>query len=314
MNKIKIGISACLLGEKVRYNGGHTQDRFITDTLSEFFEYQPFCPEVAIGLGVPRETMRLVKTDQGIRSIMPKTGGDYTEQLSAYADEVIPTLDQISGYVLKSKSPSCGMERVKVYDEKGMPSDVKGVGIYAERLQEKMPDLPIEEEGRLHDPLLKENFIKRVFVYHEWQTLVADGITADALIKFHARHKMILILHHYGESKDLGRIIAGVTDDTAPEIADEYIAGVMQTLKRMATRRHHGQVLTRIVGTINKQLDEAQKRDILDMINEYTAGELPLSAPVRLIRHYLTAIDDPYIANQSYLQPYPDSLGLMKSL
>lgn len=314
MSKIKIGISACLLGEKVRYNGGHTRDRFITDQLSEYFEYQPLCPEVAIGLGVPRETIRLVKKDDQIRAVMNKTGEDYTEQLDNYAKEVIPMLNPICGYILKSKSPSCGMERVKVYDDSGKPSDAKGAGIYAKRLQEQCPSLPIEEEGRLHDPLLKENFIKRVYIYHDWQQLVANGLTAECVINFHSRHKMTLILHHYGESKDLGRMISGITAQTVAEIAPDYFSGVMQTLKRVATSRHHAQVLTRVVTSINEQLDAEQKRDILNMIDEYAAGELPLSAPIRLVRHYLKSIDEPYLAQQSYLQPYPDGLGLMKSL
>lgn len=315
MSKIQLGISSCLMGQKVRFDTGHKLDRYVTKTLNAYFEYLPFCPEMAIGLGTPRPAIRLQQqADKQIRAVMLKTDQDHTDALRKYADSVLPKLANISGYILKSKSPSCGMERVKVYDTKGMPVYETSPGIYAGRLQEALPNVPFEEEGRLNDPLLRENFIKRVFVYHDWQTLNCAGLTVNALIQFHTRHKMLLILHHYGHSKTLGRLVAGADHTNVQGIAEEYIALFMQTLQRLPSRRHHGQVLTRIVGTINQQLSHAQKHDILAMIGEYTQGQLPLSVPVRLIKHYLTGIDDAFIKQQSYLSPYPDELGLMAKL
>lgn len=316
MTKIKIGISSCLLGQEVRFDSGHKRERYITDVLSQYFDYRPYCPEVAIGLGVPRPTIRLqFDADKHIQAIMPKTGVIYTDQLAEYALKTVKNLNELSGYIFKSKSPTCGMERVKVYpaEKNKMPSQ-EGTGIYAKVLQEHLPNTPMEEEGRLNDPQLRENFIKRVFVYHEWQTLLNNDFNVKALIAFHARHKMLLILHQYGNSKELGRLVAKATAQNLDELAAEYITLFMATLKILPDRRHHGQVLTRIVTAINENLEAAQKRDILEMIDEYIAGELALSAPIRLIRHYLTQMDLPYIAQQSYLAPYPDELGLMKVL
>lgn len=316
MSKIKIGISSCLLGQEVRFDSGHKRDRYITDVLNKYFEYKPFCPEVAVGMGVPRPSIRLQKNDKGeIRALMPKTSEDYTDALTEYGLKIVPKLDELSGYIFKSKSPTCGMERVKIYPaESGKMPDHDGVGLYAKVLQEHLPNLPMEEEGRLNDPLLRENFIKRVFVFQEWQQMVADDFNVNAFIAFHARHKMTLILHQYGKSKDLGRLVAAATADNLMETAAQYFSLFMQTLRIIPQRRHHGQVLTRIVTSINEQLDDAQKQDVLSMIDEYVDGELPLSAPVRLIKHYLTKIDEPYLSQQSYLSPYPDELGLMKSL
>jgi uncharacterized protein YbgA (DUF1722 family)/uncharacterized protein YbbK (DUF523 family) len=304
-----------LLGEKVRFDGGHKQDKYLTKTLSDFFEYLPFCPEVAIGLGTPRPTLRLVKQKNGhVQAIMPTTSQNYTEDLNHYAQKVLPRINHISGYILKSKSPSCGMARVKVYDEAGNSLPSNAVGIYAQQLMTAMPHLPIEEEGRLNDPLLKENFIKRVFAYHDWQIHVAANLTYQSLVDFHTRHKLLLILHHYGHSKTLGQMLTDASNIDLKKVAEQYLGLFMQALAILPHKRHHGQVLTRIVTKINQSLEPKQKQDVLAMIQEYLAGELPLSAPVRLIKHYLTAIDNPFIQQQSYLNPYPESLGLMNAL
>lgn len=314
-NKIRIGVSACLLGEKVRFDAGHKNQKFLTETLSEFFKYQPFCPEVAIGLGVPRSSLRLIKDDEGkLNAIMPKTNENHTEALSDYADKTVQRIQSISGYVLKSKSPSCGMNRVRVYDAEGNSLPSTGVGIFAQKLMEAMPNLPIEEEGRLNDNHLRENFIKHVFVYKDWQDNVQANLTHKALVDFHTRHKLLLILHHYGNSKILGKLLVMANEKTLKETSEKYLALLTKTLRILPQKRHHGQVLTRVVVKINKELNDTQKKDILNMIDEYTAGEIPLSAPIRMVKHYLTAIDNDFLNQSSYLNPYPESLGLMNGL
>lgn len=315
MSKIQIGISSCLLGQEVRFDSGHKQDRYITDTLGTYFEYKPFCPEVAIGLGIPRPSIRLQDVAGETRALMPKTGADYTDQITEYGLSVLPKIEALSGYIFKRKSPTCGMERVKVYPaEAGKMPGQEGIGIYSQVLQDNFPNLPMEEEGRLNDTHLRENFIKRVFIYHEWQQLTAKDFTVNAFMDFHARHKLLLILHQYGYSKELGRLVSESTAENLEKQSQRYISLFMKTLKIIPQRRHHGQVLTRLVTSINSELDETQKKDVLEIIDEYIAGELPLSAPIRLVKHYLTAIDLPYVAQQSYLSPYPDELGLMKAL
>ena len=257
MSKILIGISACLLGEKVRFDGGHKNDKYLATKLSEYFEYVRFCPEVAIGLGVPRSTLRLVRHEDGrVRAIMPKTQEDYTDALDDFAQQTVNRIQSISGYILKSKSPSCGMARVKVYDEEGNAQPSDEVGIFAKRLMASLPNLPIEEEGRLNDAHLREGFVKRVYAYKDWQETVEADLTHPNLIAFHTRHKLMLILHHYGNSKTLGRIVAETTPENIAENAKQYIALFMQTLKKLPAKRHHGQVLTRIVTNINKALDD----------------------------------------------------------
>jgi len=311
--KIQMGISACLLGQQVRFDGGHQQDAYLKDILGNYFDYIPLCPEVAIGLGVPRSSLRLIGLPQP-KAIMPSTGQDHTKSLEAFAKASAEKLTGISGYIFKKKSPSCGLERVKIYSPEGLPIG-QGMGIYAQSLTECLPLLPVEEEGRLYDLRLRENFIKRVYLYSEWQQICKEGLTIQALLNFHTRHKLLLISHHYGNSQLLGKLIAHLpahaSQEKLLEVADQYIQLFMKTLKTLPDRRHHGQVLVRIVSTINRNLNPKQQEDFWKIIEEYLAGYLPLSVPVRMIRHFLSSFHDPYLELQSYLRPYPDELGLM---
>lgn len=318
--KIKVGISACLLGQEVRFDGGHQRDNYITEVLGKYFTYIPLCPEVAIGLGVPRSSLRLInfsKDDLNPQAVMPKTGKDHTAELQEFAKISAPKLNKISGYILKKKSPSCGLERVKIYNPEGMPVG-HGMGVYARELISHLPLLPMEEEGRLYDLRLRENFIKRVYLYSDWQNLCEQGLSFQALLHFHTRHKLLLIAHHYGHNKLLGKLIANLDPhiDQAGflEVANQYIQLFMQTIKKIPDRRHHGQVLERIMVRINQHLESKKKEDLLKLIQEYLSGSIPLSIPIRMIRHYLTAFDEPNLEIQSYLNPYPEDLGLMNGV
>jgi uncharacterized protein YbgA (DUF1722 family)/uncharacterized protein YbbK (DUF523 family) len=312
--RLRIGISSCLLGQEVRYDGGHKHNGYITETLGQFFEFVPFCPEVAIGLGVPRPPIRLVKRGAVVQARgVQNPDLDVTGELIGYAEQVAPKLDRMSGYILKKNSPSCGMERVKLYGARGMPVGT-GAGVYAGRLMELLPELPFEEEGRLMDPVLRENFIERVFVYHRWQQLHARRLSPRGLVEFHARHKFIVLAHDEKAYRALGRLVAGAGRGGIAELGQRYIRELMQALRKPATRARHTNVLQHITGFFKQQLDADDKRELQGLIDNYRRGQLPLVVPVTLIRHYLRRFPDTYLAEQYYLAPHPDELMLRNQI
>lgn len=312
-DKIPIAVSSCLLGQEVRYDGGHKHNGYLTQTLGRYFEYIPFCPEVAIGLGIPRPPIRLVHIGgqtraQGVKD--PQL--DVTAQLQDYAHKVVPQLAGVCGYILKRASPSCGMERVKVYSNNNIYGSDSG--IYAAALMQAMPELPIEEEGRLMDPVLRENFIERVFVYASWQALRREGLTADALVRFHTTHKFSLLAHNETNYRELGRLVADAGKADIDVLAGEYFTLLMQTLKEPATRKKHTNVLMHIMGYVKDALDSDDKQELLDVLERYRVGQVPLIVPLTLLKHHLRKHPDPYIAQQVYLNPHPEELMLRNSL
>lgn len=308
---ISIGISACLLGEEVRHDGGHKRDVFITGTLAHYFEFVPVCPEMAIGLGVPREPIRLQGKPRNIRVVGVKNPQlDVTDKLRAYGTKQAEELERVSGYILKSKSPSCGMERVRLYpDAEGAPS-AAGVGQYAAALMKARPLLPVEEEGRLHDPVLRENFIERVYTYHRWQCLIHDGLTAGRLVEFHTAHKFAILAHGPEIYRQLGRLVASAGQRALDDLAHEYIALLMQGLKKRASRRGHTNVLQHVQGYLKTKLDADDKAELGEVIDRYRRGQLPLVVPVTLLRHHFRKHPSAYIDKQIYLNPHPPELML----
>ena len=312
--RIRLGISSCLLGQEVRYDGGHKHNGYITESLGQFFEFVPFCPEVAIGLGVPRPPIRLVKDVDGTRARGIKDPTlDVTDRLAEYAAKVAPKLRGVSGYILKKGSPSCGMERVKVYGRQGV-SVSAGAGIYAGALMELLPELPFEEEGRLMDPVLRENFIERVFVYHRWQQLAGQRLTARRLVEFHTRHKFIVLAHDEKRYRELGRLVATAGRRGIAAIGQDYITLLMQALRKPATRTRHSNVLQHLFGFFKDNLDAGDKRELLALIDSYRRGHVPLVVPITLIRHYLRRFPEPYVSAQYYLAPHPDELMLRNQI
>jgi uncharacterized protein YbgA (DUF1722 family)/uncharacterized protein YbbK (DUF523 family) len=308
--RIRIGISSCLLGQKVRYDGGHKHNGYITESLGQFFDFVPYCPEVAIGLGIPRPPIRLVKGVHGPRARGVKNAElDVTDKLVAYANKVAPTLHDLSGYILKQGSPSCGMERVNVYGPHGR-SVATGPGLYAGTLMAQRPELPFEEDGRLMDPVRRENFVERVFVYHRWQQLTSPRLTAKALVEFHARHKFIVLAHDEKRYRELGRLVAVAGRRGMAELGRIYIQLLMQALKKPATRTRHANVLQHLFGFLKQHLDTADKHELLESINSYRRGRLPLVAPITLLRHHLRRFPVPYLSEQYYLAPHPGELLL----
>jgi uncharacterized protein YbgA (DUF1722 family)/uncharacterized protein YbbK (DUF523 family) len=312
MKKIPIGISSCLLGQNVRFDGGHKQDAYIIGTLGEYFDFHPFCPEMGIGLGAPRPTLHLVKIDDTIHCVGIKNSDwDVTEPLRSYAEQQKNLHADLCGYILKKGSPSCGMERVKVYSSTNQPYG-KGVGIYAEEMMRNNPLLPVEEEGRLGDPGLRENFIQRVYVLYRWKALLIDGLTANSLTRFHARHKLIIMSHE--DYRDLGQLLAGVTKANIGQVAEQYIVQLMATLKKPAGRKNHVNVLQHIQGYLKKDLSADDKAELCEVIERYRNGYIPLIVPLTLLKHHFRKTPDPYIEESYYMSPYPQELQLINQL
>jgi uncharacterized protein YbgA (DUF1722 family)/uncharacterized protein YbbK (DUF523 family) len=311
MKKIPIGISSCLLGENVRFDGGNKHNAYITGTLGEYFEFLPFCPEVAIGLGIPRPTIHLIKTDNQLRCVGVKdTTLDVTDRLRNYALAQKTAHAHLSGYIFKKDSPSCGVERVKVYTNNQPHRE--GVGIYAQQIMANNPLMPVEEEGRLGDAGLRENFIQRVYVYHRWQTLLQEGLTVQKLTHFHARHKLIIMSH--GNYQPLGQLLSTATQENLTQIADDYILQLMTILKKVVTRGQHVNVLQHIQGYLKKELGADDKAELGEIFERYRNGELPLIVPITLLKHHFRKTPDPYIEDSFYMSPYPQELNLINQL
>lgn len=312
-SRIPVGISSCLLGDEVRYNGGHKRDTYIDRTLGQYFSFRPFCPEVDIGLGVPRKPIRLVRRDGDIACVdIDDPSIDHTAALGESADHQKDWHAELCGYILKRASPSCGMERVKVY-ENGHPQ-ADGAGIYAARMMENFPEMPVEEEGRLGDPVLRENFIQRVYVMCRWKEMRAAGLTVAGLVDFHARHKLILMSHCQQTYRELGPLVASARKDNLERVANEYIATLMPALKKRATRGNHVNVMQHIQGYLKEQLDSDDKAELKEAIDRYHRGEVPLIVPITLLNHHFRRNPDPYILRSWYMQPYPAEMSLQNRI
>jgi uncharacterized protein YbgA (DUF1722 family)/uncharacterized protein YbbK (DUF523 family) len=311
MKKIPIGISSCLLGQEVRFDGGHKRDAYIVGTLSNYFEFHPFCPEVAIGLGVPRPSLHLVKINNTIRCVGIKDPElDVSDRLRDYAKQQKVSYAGLCGYILKKDSPSCGMERVKVYS--GNQPHRDGFGIYAQEMMRNNPLLPVEEEGRLGDPGLRENFIQRVYVLYRWQRLLAEGLSSPSLMRFHARHKLIIMSH--ADYREMGQLLAGLSKDNLLQVAEHYILQLMNTLKTVVSRSNHVNVLQHIQGYLKNELSADDKAELREIIERYRAGEIPLIVPLTLLKHHFRKSPDPYIEESYYMSPYPQELQLINQL
>ncbi len=309
---IRIGVSACLLGEKVRFDGGHKEDRYLTQTLGRHFEWVPVCPEVELGLGTPRETIRLERDGGEVRMIVPKSGLDLTGPMREYARARVEKLAQedLGGYVLKSNSPSCGLLRVRVYGADGVPSR-SGRGLFAEALAARFPNLPIEEEGRLCDPRLRENWIERVFAYRRLQSLWGSRWNVRSLVAFHTAHKLVLLAHSPGAYQELGRLVGRAKEVPRQELRCLYHDGFMRALGLPATRGRHANVLQHMAGYFKKQLDEESRRELSGLIRDYRMELVPLIVPLTLIKHHVRTLSVSYLAGQVYLNPHPKELALL---
>ena len=309
--KPKLGISACLLGQKVRFDGGHKRERFLTDLFGRFVEWIPICPEIEVGMGVPRESVRLVGPPSSPKMIAEKSGRDWTAAMNQYAAKRLSELagSNLSGYVFKKNSPSCGMERIRVYSSKGMP-ERQGRGLFAAAVMKQWPLLPVEEEGRLNDLKLRENFIERVFAHHRWQQATAERKSLAALVRFHTSHKYLLLAHSQAHYRQLGVLVATAKQKSLGAVYDEYGRMFMQALTAHATEKTHANVLDHMTGYFSKQLTATEREELVQLISDFRHQLIPLIAPITMIRHYTKKYRVEYLQDQVYLEPNPKELML----
>lgn len=308
---IKIGVSSCLLGNKVRYNGGHARDRYVTQTLSEYMDFVPVCPEVECGLGTPRPTMHLRGDVAHPRLVVTKTGEDHTDQMISWARERLEELDKedLCGFVFKKNSPSSGMARVKVFNEKGQPVK-KGSGIFAGMFMKRFPLIPAEEDGRLNDPRLRENFIERIFTLRRWRDTISKGRTRGNLVAFHTANKLLLRSHGEKYYRQMGQLVASGKKRPTNALYKEYETMLMNALALHTTIAKHTNVMMHMLGYFKKQLSAGEKAEMLDLIEDYRQGYLPLVVPLTLFSHYVRKYDQLYLKEQTYLYPHPVALKL----
>jgi uncharacterized protein YbgA (DUF1722 family)/uncharacterized protein YbbK (DUF523 family) len=313
----KLGISSCLLGEEVRFDGGHKHNAYVTKTLAQHFDFTPFCPEKAIGLPTPRPPIRLVAEPGAslIRAVETRDQSkEHTDKLIQYGQKISTRIEDLSGYIVKKDSPSCGMERVKVYEKEAAPANKRGTGLYTAQLIKERPELPIEEEGRLMDPGLRENFITRVFVMCRWRQLIATGLTRQSLVEFHTRHKFLILAHHEVTYRELGRHIADLGSSDLDSKADTYLKILMKGLRHLATPGKHANVLMHIMGFVKDRMDADEKVELLDLIDAHRLELVPVIVPITLLNHFLRRYPDEYVAKQYYLSPHPRELMLRNSI
>lgn len=319
MSKPVIGVSTCLLGENVRFNGGHKHSRILTEQLAQLFDFRAFCPEVAAGMGTPRPAIRLVKRPQGIRAeystAREGVEQDVTLQLRATSNHLAEGMSDLDGFVLTQKSPSCGMGGVKLYHPNGNPVS-STQGLFAAALAERYPDIPMEDSGRLIDDVLRENFVARVLVYHEWKRTVLASFSAKALLDFHTRHKFTVMSHSVQAYKQLGKILADLSGTDLATLAREYFSALMKALAIPATRKHHTNVLQHLQGYVKDFMAASERKALADAIEHYRLGHVPLVVPVTLLRCFAQTHQQQtrYLNQQSYLQPYPTELRLRNAI
>ena len=313
---LRIGVSECLTGAEVRYDGSGAASSYPSDMLSGLFEVLPYCPEMAVGMGVPRPPIRMLQRDEDIRVVdVNDPDQDFTDRLQEGARKRVAGLrnTDIAGYVLMKNSPSCGLFRVKVYEEKGGIPHRHGRGVFAEELTRAWPELPVEESGRLNDDVLRENFVNRVFAYADWRRLEGSPFTAGQLIAFHSRYKYLLMASSYPAYRACGRLLSNLRGDLT-EIASAYIRALMEGLSAPATRGGHANVLSHLQGYLKKRLQSDDRRELAETIDAYRRGELPLLAPLTLLGHHLRTHPEDYVLAQAYLEPHPSRAGLRRSL
>ena len=311
MKNVKLGISSCLLGEKVRYDGGHKLDLYIKETLGKYVDWVPVCPEVEYGLPVPREAMHLAGTAEGPRLVTIRTGVDHTDGMRSWAKQRLNELEKeaLCGFIFRSRSPSSGMRGVKVYNPSGIPTHT-GVGIFARAFMERFPLMPVEDDGRLQNPILRENFIERVFVFSRWQEFQVEGGKIKDLVAFHTDHKLLILSHSTSHYRMLGSLVANAKKYQPAKLHFEYLGNLMEGLKLLSTPKKNTNVLMHILGYFKKVISPEEKQEMLEVIENYHRGLVPLIVPITLLNHYVRKYHEQYLAKQHYLNPHPVELML----
>jgi uncharacterized protein YbgA (DUF1722 family)/uncharacterized protein YbbK (DUF523 family) len=308
---IKLGISECLLGHQVRYDGGHKRDRFLTETLGRYVEYVPVCPEVECGLGIPREPMRLEGSPKAPRLVTVHSNRDLTDRMLAWARRRVTVLEKESlcGFIFKSNSPSSGMEKVKVYNDRGT-AEKKGIGLFARTFRDHFPLIPMEDEGRLHDLKLRENFIERIFTLKRWREVQKEKMSTRNLKAFHSEHKLLILAHSSKHHSVMGKLVAGADTVQPKELYERYEALLLEALKLSTTLKKNTNVMQHVMGHFKDWLAKDEKQELLELIEDYRSGHVPLIVPITLLNHYVRKYKQPYLSRQVYLNPHPIALQL----
>ncbi|SKA74678.1 YbgA family protein [Desulfobaculum bizertense] len=309
---IRLGIAKCLLGEPVRYDGGHKLDRYLRDVLGKFVEFVPVCPEVECGMPIPREAVRLVGDPQKPHLVGRDSGEDWTEQMQNWGKERLREMEKegLCGYIFKSRSPSSGMERIKVFQANGQPL-YTGVGMWADMVMKHFPLLPFEDDGRLHDMGLRENFIKRIFILKRWRDMLANGKTLGNLVKFHSQHKLLILSHNQEIYREMGQLVAQGKEMDPEELFCTYLQQLTAALSKRASVKNHVNVLFHMMGHFKDELSAEEKQELKELIEQYSSGMLPWVAPLTLINHYVRKYKNDYLMEQFYLHPHPLELRLL---
>ncbi|MDY7034044.1 MAG: DUF523 and DUF1722 domain-containing protein [Thermodesulfobacteriota bacterium] len=310
-DEIKLGISSCLLGHKVRYDGGHKLDHFLSDTLGQYVKYVPVCPEVECGFSVPREPFHLEGGWESPRLVTVRTKEDFTDRMTVWAEERAKQLgkENLCGFIFKSKSPSSGMERVKVYNENGVP-EKKGRGIFADIFIKHFPRTPVEEDGRLHDLRLRENFVERIFTLKLWRETLSMEITIGNLVNFHTTQKLLLLSHSPKHYREMGKLVARGKEMHVNDLYEQYEGLLTEALQLKSTVKKNTNVLQHIMGYFKRQLSPDEKQELLEIINRYYDGFVPLIVPITIVNHYVRKYQQSYLMQQTYLNPHPIALQL----
>jgi uncharacterized protein YbgA (DUF1722 family)/uncharacterized protein YbbK (DUF523 family) len=309
---VRIGVSACLLGGEVRFDGGHKHDRYLTDVLDQNVEWLPICPEIEVGMGVPRPVLQLRGGEIGERLVERESGLDWTGRMRSYAEARVRELEStgLDGFIVKKDSPSCGMSRVRVYKELGAMPTREGVGHFAQALTRSLPELPLEEEGRLRDAVLRERFIEQIFSHNRWRVLVSRGLTRRSLIAFHEAHKMLILAHDQKIYREMGRIVASFGDVPDEDVYSAYRSRFVAAFRRPTTIARHVNVLEHLFGHVKDKISRAEKREITSCIDAYRNEEIPLVVVVSLLKFLIAAHGVKYVRGQLYLEPHPRELKL----
>ncbi|PIQ97845.1 MAG: hypothetical protein COV67_02060 [Nitrospinae bacterium CG11_big_fil_rev_8_21_14_0_20_56_8] len=309
--KIRVGISSCLLGENVRWDGGHKLDSCITTALGPFFEWVPTCPELEAGLGVPREPMHLARQGNTVRVMGRESNRDWTPVLERYNRTRLNELARLDlcGYIFKKNSPSCGLKGVTLYTDRGTAAGGKGTGLFAAALGERFSGIPAEEEDRLNDPAVREHFIVRVFAFHRLRRLFRSGYSRGALVAFHTASKFLLLAHSRKHYTELGRLVAGAAAHRPAGLRDRYTRIYLEGLARRSTPKKNADVLLHMMGFLKRLLGPDDKREILTAIEDYRRERVPLAVPLTLVRRYVRRFDIQYLAGQLYLNPHSNKLS-----
>ncbi|WP_417782600.1 YbgA family protein [Terasakiella pusilla] len=311
--KLNIGVSSCLMGQEVRFNGGHCRNRFLTDAIAEYANFKPICPEVSINMSIPRETVRLEREESGrIHMRAPKSREDYTDRMEQFATDWTKNLEEkdLDGFVFKKDSPSCGVFRVKIY-ENGQPAERRGTGLFAKAVIKALPELPVEEEGRLCDPVLREIFVERCFAYRRVKDLFArvDWSRKD-VVNFHSREKLLLMAHSPGQYKALGKLVAEIKSHPRDVFKEKYIKTFMTCMNDKPSKGRHANALMHMAGYLKNKLSAQGRQELARSIDDYRAGIIPLIVPMTLLGHMIRRFDEMYLAQQTYLSPHPYQLSL----